>query len=126
YLQDLVPSRALAARRQAIGPEGVQLQGLPQLPRQPTGAPLPRPTESHVRQAKLNDRLIRRGGDTAILGEQRHFQRASGVRIENLNGSAPLRSLSRGFALLIAASSRIDRVGDRDGLRRTVPCHVAW
>ena len=33
---------------------------------------------------------------------------------------------ARGFALLIAASSRIDRVGDRDGLRRTVPCHVAW
>jgi len=33
---------------------------------------------------------------------------------------------TRGFALLIAASSRIDRVGDRDGLRRTVPCHVAW
>ena len=33
---------------------------------------------------------------------------------------------ARGFALLIAASSRIDRVGDHDGLRRTVPCHVAW
>src|SRR5271166_846733 len=38
----------------------------------------------------------------------------------------PRYSSSRGFALLIAASSRIDRVGDRDGLRRTVPCHVAW
>src|SRR5208283_5084870 len=33
---------------------------------------------------------------------------------------------TRGFALLIAASSRIGRVGDHDGLRRTVPCHVAW
>jgi len=33
---------------------------------------------------------------------------------------------ARGFALLIAASSRIDRADDRDGLRRTVPCHVAW
>jgi hypothetical protein len=43
YLQNLVPSRAFAARRQAIGPEAVQLQRLPQLPRQPTGAPLARP-----------------------------------------------------------------------------------
>jgi len=40
--------------------------------------------------------------------------------------SAPVMRKARGFALLIAASSRIDRVGDRDGSRRTVPCHVAW
>ena len=41
---------------------------------------------------------------------------------------APERPIdgARGFALLIAASSRIDRADDRDGLRRTVPCHVAW
>ena len=43
YLQDLIPSRSLAARSQAVAPEAVQLQRLPQLPRQPTGAPLPRP-----------------------------------------------------------------------------------
>jgi hypothetical protein len=42
YLQDLIPSRSLTARRQAVAPEAVQLQRLPQLPRQPTGAPLPR------------------------------------------------------------------------------------
>ena len=43
HLQDLIPPRALAARWQAISPKAIQLQRLPQLPGQPTGAPLPRP-----------------------------------------------------------------------------------
>ena len=43
HLQDLILLRALTARRQAIGPEAVQPQRLPQLPSQPTGAPLARP-----------------------------------------------------------------------------------
>ncbi len=34
--------------------------------------------------------------------------------------------VARGFTLLIAASFRTDRADDLDGLRRTVPCHVAW
>jgi hypothetical protein len=48
HLQDLIPSRtpppsqgqAFAAPRQAVGPEAIQLQRLPQLPGQPTGTPL--------------------------------------------------------------------------------------
>ena len=43
HLQDLIPLRAFAARRQAGGPKAIQLQRLPQLPGQPTGTPLPRP-----------------------------------------------------------------------------------
>jgi len=42
HLQDLVPLRALTARRKAGGPELIQLQRLPQLPGQPTGTPLAR------------------------------------------------------------------------------------
>jgi hypothetical protein len=54
HLQDLVPARPLAAGRQTIRPELVQLQLLPQLPGQPAGAPLPRPAQPHVRQANLD------------------------------------------------------------------------
>ena len=43
HLQDLIPLRAFAARGKAVGPEAVELQRLPQLPGQPTGAPLARP-----------------------------------------------------------------------------------
>ena len=43
YLQDLVPSRSFAARRQPVGSKAVHLQLTPQLSRQPAGAPLPWP-----------------------------------------------------------------------------------
>ena len=42
-LEDLIPACAFAAWRQAVGPELIQLQRLPQLPGQPTGTPLARP-----------------------------------------------------------------------------------
>ena len=44
-LENLVPARPLSARRQAVGPEPVQLQLAPQLTRQPARPPLPRPVQ---------------------------------------------------------------------------------
>ncbi len=46
-LQNLIPPRPLAARRQAIGPEPIEFQLLPQLPGQPARAPLPRALKPH-------------------------------------------------------------------------------
>ena len=43
HLQDLIPVRTLTTWRQTVGPEAVQLQRLPQLPGEPTGAALARP-----------------------------------------------------------------------------------
>ena len=42
HLQDLIPLRAFAARAKPVGPEPVEFQLPPQLPGQPTGAPLAR------------------------------------------------------------------------------------
>lgn len=48
YLQDLIPSGLLAARRQPIGPEAIELKLLPHLSGQPTGAPLARTAKLHL------------------------------------------------------------------------------
>src|ERR1700683_4374030 len=47
-LQNLVPARSLPARGQALGPEPIELQVSPQLPGQPTGAPLPRTMQAKI------------------------------------------------------------------------------
>ena len=94
-LQDLIPSRALAVRRQAVGPEPIQLQLSPQLPGQPARAPLPRSAQPHLRQAKLHDRTVGRDRGGAILGKQRQCPRTSGVLVENFDGLAPGRGLRR-------------------------------
>ena len=51
-LQNLVPARSLPARRQALGPEPIELQVSPQLPGQPTGAPLPRTMQAKIGQTQ--------------------------------------------------------------------------
>src|SRR3979411_1588594 len=48
HLQDLIPPRSFPARRKAIGPEPIKLKFLPQLSRQPAGAPLPWTTKLHL------------------------------------------------------------------------------
>ena len=45
--QDGVPARALAARRQPLRPELVELQLPPQRQGEPAGPPLPRPAQPH-------------------------------------------------------------------------------
>src|SRR5437879_7255227 len=97
-LQDLIPPRSLPIRRQAIGPEPIELKLLPQLPGQPAGAPLPRTLKSHLRQTKLNDGCIARGHLASILGKQRQCPRAAGILVEYFDRLAPRRRL-RGIDL---------------------------
>src|SRR5664279_579336 len=88
-LQNLVPPRLLAARRQAIGPEPIELKLLPQLPGQPAGAPLPRAMKPHLGQAKLNDGGIARHRLASILREQRQCPSTAGVLVEYFDRLAP-------------------------------------
>jgi hypothetical protein len=94
-LQDLVPPSALAVHRQAISPELIEPQLTPQLAGQPARAPLPRPAQAHLRQAKLHDRIVGHRRSGAILGKQRQCPPMSDVLVENLDGLAPGRRLGR-------------------------------
>ena len=70
-LQNLIPPRSLSIRRQAIGPEPIELKLLPQLPGQPARPPLSRALKPHLGQTKLNDGGIARRHLASILREQR-------------------------------------------------------
>src|SRR5271166_2905931 len=86
-------------------------------------------TEQRVQRRAVAERSGRRGRRVVSLLLAVGFERLDVERNQRHlggRGAVDALDLARGFALLIAASSRIDRVGDRDGLRRTVPCHVAW
>src|ERR1035441_1490114 len=48
--QHLIPTRALATRRQPLSPELIELELPPQLQRQPAPAPLPRPLQTQSRE----------------------------------------------------------------------------
>ena len=52
--QDVQPRGSLAAWRQTPLPEGVELQLLPEIERQPAGAPLPRAVKLEILQAHLH------------------------------------------------------------------------
>src|SRR5271156_3455839 len=94
-LQNLVPTRSLPARRQALGPEPIEMQVTPQQPGQPTGAPLPRTMQAKFGQAEPHQRGIVRYSLATILREQRQRLRASAIRIENLDRPTPNFRLRR-------------------------------
>src|ERR1700674_678171 len=95
HLQDLIPRRSFPARRQPIGPESIKLKLLPQVPGQPAGAPLPRTTKPHLRQAKLNDGSVACDRLASILRKQRQRPSTAGVLVEHLDRLAPGRRLRR-------------------------------
>jgi hypothetical protein len=95
HLQNVVPARPLAAGRQALGPESVELQIPPQQPRQPTGAPLPRPMQPHLRKPQPHHRGVVRRGFAAIFGEQGERPDAAGAGVEHLDRLAPRFRLRR-------------------------------
>ncbi len=88
-LQDLVPPRPLPVRRQAIGPEPIELKLPPQLPGQPARAPLPRTTKLHLRQAKLNDGCIARDRLASIFRKQRQRPGTPRILVEHFDRLAP-------------------------------------
>jgi hypothetical protein len=88
-LQNLIPSRSLAARRQPFGPEPIELQVPPQQPGQPTGAPLPRPVQPHLGKPQPHHRDVVRRGLALLLGEQGERSRATRVDVEHLERPTP-------------------------------------
>jgi hypothetical protein len=95
HLEHMIPSRPLAARGQALGPEPVELQLPPQQPGQPTGAPLPRAMQAHLGKPQPHHRGVVSRGFAAILREQRERSRAAGLRVEHLDRLAPSFRLRR-------------------------------
>ncbi len=92
-LEDLVPARPFAARRQALGPEPVQLQFAPQLTREPARSPLPRPPQTERRETKSHHPSVIAQRFAAVLREQRQRARHAGSGVEHLDRLTPNRSL---------------------------------
>ena len=92
YLEDVQPPRALPARRQALTPEAVQVQAIPQAQRQPARPPLARIVQRHLRQVDLHHLAIQRRR-VAIVGKQRHLPRPR-LALHHLDGAAPGRALA--------------------------------
>jgi hypothetical protein len=88
HLQHVGPARALAARRQALAPEAIELQFAPQDAREPAGAPLARTAKAHLLEAQA-DHLAAFGKRAAVFGEQRQSPRPPGVLVEHLDRAAP-------------------------------------
>jgi hypothetical protein len=89
----LVPARALAARRQALQPEPVEPQFLPERKREPAGAPLPRPAEPQLRQLQPNDRRVRQRPRAAVFGKQRQSLRPIDFFVQHIDRPAPRQFL---------------------------------
>jgi hypothetical protein len=91
--QFLIPARALAARGQTRGPEPIELQLLPQVQRQPAGAPLARSAQAKLRQPQPNDRGVRQKAFGAIFGKQRQRLRMIRGFVQHLDGAPPRQLL---------------------------------
>jgi hypothetical protein len=87
-LQDQVPARAFAARRESAGPEGVQPELRVQVARQPARAPLPGAPHREIPEADLDRGVIRHLGDP-VFGKQGQAARVGGAVLEDLDGLAP-------------------------------------
>jgi hypothetical protein len=98
HQQHMVPACALAARRQPVGPEAIKPQLLPQLHGQPARAPLPGPTQPHLRQLQPYDRGVRQHPVATIFRKQRQGSRSVGALFQDLNRLAP-RQFLRGVDL---------------------------
>ena len=94
--QHEIPARALAAGQQPVGPELIQVQLLPQMQRQPAGAPLPRPAQRQLRQPQPHDGGIRGQRLGTVLGEQRQRARLRGSVLQHCDRLAP----GLGFAVV--------------------------
>jgi hypothetical protein len=87
--QHLIEARAFARRRQPRAPEFVEPKLLPQLQRQPTAAPLPRPLEPQLPQLQAHDRLVRHYPLATVFGKQRQRACRSCSLVQHLDRAAP-------------------------------------
>ena len=87
HLQHVIPTCALAAFRQTLGPEAIEPQLAPQRACEPTRAPLTRPTEPHLAEPQPDHVVVE---DLAtILREQRERARLSLILVEHFDRPAP-------------------------------------
>ena len=93
-LEHLIPARALAARWQALAPEGIQPELPPQLAAQPARAPLPGSAQRHLREFEAHDGQFIQGElrRSMFFGEEGDLLRSPIILAEEIHGLAP-----RGF-----------------------------
>ena len=91
--QDVQPRRSLPARRQTLMPEGVKLQLLPEIERQPARAPLPGTVKLELLQAHLH-RFTRRFRRRSVFREQGDLRHPPRTLVESLKRTVPLRLLA--------------------------------
>jgi hypothetical protein len=97
-LKDLIPARALAARRQALLPEAIQFQLPPQVTGQPAGAPLPWPVQAQLGQVNPHHPVIGGGGLDRLRRKQRQRPWPPGILVKDFDRLAPSLGL-RGIDL---------------------------
>jgi len=93
--QDVQPGRSLAARRQTLIPEAIELQLFPKIERQPAGAPLPRAVKLEILQPYLR-RFVRCLWRRMAFWEQGDLPHSPCSLVESLKSAAPLRVLVAG------------------------------
>ena len=91
--QDVQPRGSLAAWRQTPLPEGVELQLLPEIERQPAGAPLPRAVKLEILQPHLH-RFAQAFRRRAVVREQGDLPHPPRAFVESFKRLAPLRVLA--------------------------------
>lgn len=94
--QHLIPASAPAAGRQALAPEGIQAELLPQLTAQPASAPLTGAAQGHLRELDAHNAWIigqLRIGYLFIRGE-RHLLRSLIILAEEIDRFAQDRLLN--------------------------------
>ena len=88
HLQNGFPIGAFATGRQALSPEGVQLQLLPEQTGEPTGAPLAGPLQRKFREAHLH-RLSDMHWHLALRSEERQLREGLPIGVEDFDGFDP-------------------------------------
>jgi hypothetical protein len=87
--QDLIPGRPLAAGREPLAPELLDLDLRPELVGQPARAPLPRTLQAELARALLDANVGRMRGDGPGGGEQGEAELLMGAFLERLDAMEP-------------------------------------
>ena len=94
HLQHLVPARALAAFRQALGPEAIELKLAPQDAGEPAGAPLARPAQPHLGEPQP-DHVVAFGAPRSDPPGTARASATVRVLVEDFDRPAPSLGLGR-------------------------------
>jgi len=90
-LEDEIPARSLAARRQVVAPENVEAELLPEFAAEPAGTPLAGLAQGHGPEMEAHDRQIGVGSfDRCVfVGEEQCLLRCGAVLTGEMDGFAP-------------------------------------